>query len=341
MKKQLSFTIKQWNKFNIDKQEILTKQFEVILTNYKIRKEKIVDIVERIDITRPRGKKNFDKIITKVQSGIAKFAKVVENFNGKNLFPSQAEYDSLIGPDSKKDVKKIIWGDKKTLIGLGVCLVLLLIPLQAEARKNIEDIGIALDRTCLALIKEQMKTDCPTYEELLLIYPDTSNKRISGDFVFKNGILQRSFPQYQNHMNAYTYEKAMTWIDPPADTRDRIKLITIASSLPLYMVDESGQKKNNTIILGKDRWVDPRCHTAIISAEKWLLLLNDTIQYLKSGCTKTNFDSMVKIYQDPIKHDYKSSTWYKYKQWLESAKLQSKNKFLINPERNIYSPEAR
>ena len=154
-------------------------------------------------------------------------------------------------------------------------------------------------------------------------------------------MLQRENPKYPNHLNAYTYENPMTWIDPPSDTRDRIKLIIITSKLPLYMVSGSNVKKNNTLVFGADRFIDSRCHSAIISAEKWILLLDDTIMYLQSGCTKTNFDSLVKIYQKPMDHDPKSTTWYKYKQWLESAKQQSKEKFLVNPERDIYSPEAK
>ena len=221
-----------------------------------------------------------------------------------------------------------------------ILAIILIIPLQVEARKNIEDVGIALDRTCLALIKAEMKTNCPTYEDILLVYPDTSNKRISGDFIFKDGMLQRENPKYPNHLNAYTYENPMTWIDPPSDTRDRIKLITIATKLPFYKVDGSKQKKNNTLVFGADRYVDSRCHSAIISAEKWILLLGDTIWYLQSGCTKTNFDSIVKIYQKPMDHDPKSSTWYKYQQWLKNAKQISKDKFLVD-NRTIYSPEAR
>ena len=229
----------------------------------------------------------------------------------------------------------------KLSLALGISLVLFLIPLNVEARKNIEDIGIQLDRTCIALIKAEMKTDCPTYEELLLIYPDTSNKRISGDFIFKDGILQRETSHFRNHINAYQYEKPITWIDPPGDIRDKIKTITIVSKLPLYEISESKQKKGNTLTFGIGRYVDDRCHHAIITAENWLFLLGDTIQYLQSDCQITNYDSIKKIYQKPMNHDFKSTAWYKYKQWLENAKLQSKNKFLIDPERGIYSPLAR
>src|SRR3990167_9553671 len=111
-----------------------------------------------------------------------------------------------------------------------ILAIILIIPLQAEARKNIEDIGITLDRTCLALIQAEMKTNCTTYDEILLVYPDTSNKRISGDFIFKDGMLQRENPNYRNHLNAYRFDSPILWIDPPGDTRDRIKMITIASS---------------------------------------------------------------------------------------------------------------
>ena len=61
----------------------------------------------------------------------------------------------------------------RQILLIPILAIILIIPLQAEARKNIEDIGIALDRTCLALIRAEMKTDCPTYEDILMIYPDT------------------------------------------------------------------------------------------------------------------------------------------------------------------------
>jgi len=216
-------------------------------------------------------------------------------------------------------------------------LVILLTPLQAEARKNIEDVGIALDRTCIALIKANMKTDCPTYEEILLIFPDTSNKRMSGDFVYKDGMLQRSFPNYQGHLNAYIYEKPVTWIDPPADIRDRIKLITISTKLPYYFIAGSNQKQNNTLVFGKDIYVDSRCHTATITAEKWIVLLGSVMQHLQGGC-KSDLNNVVKIYQKPTEHDPKSSIWYKYTLWLKDVKTQSKDKFLVIPEKEIYSP---
>ena len=221
-----------------------------------------------------------------------------------------------------------------------VLAIILIIPLQVEARKNIEDISISLDRTCLALIKSVSKTDCPTYEDILLIYPDTSNKRISGDFILKDGMLQRTNPKFTTHLNAYTYEKPITWVDPPGDVIDKTKHITIVSKLPLYFVSSSYKKTNNTLTFGTDRYVNSKCTEAIISADKWLLLLGDTIMYLQSTCTKTNFDSIVKIYQKPMDHDPKSSAWYKYQQWLKNAKQISKDKFLVD-NRTIYSPEAR
>jgi len=334
-KKQLHFTTEEWNRFDLEKQEVLTRRYEVILTNHKTKKEKLAAIIDSIDITRPRGKKNLDRTITKIQNGITKFDKAVESFKGENLFPSQKEYDSLAGSSKIKDFKKTIWGDKKTiLLSFGICLVIFLIPLNVEARKNIEDVGIALDRTCLALLKANMKTDCPTYEEILLVFPDTTNKRISGDFVFKDGILQREFPKYQEHLNAYKYEKPMTWIDPPADTRDRIKLIIISTKLPYYFVSGSYTKKNNTLVFGKDVYVDTRCHNAVITAEKWTVLLGQVMQHLQGGC-KTDLNNIVKIYQEPTKHDPFSSSWYKFTQWLKLAKEQSKNTFLLDQDREL------
>ena len=110
-RKKLYFTTKQWGKFNDEKQEILTKRFEVILIDHSTRLEKAQDIISKIDITEPRGRKNLKDTIEKIHNGIEAFSKATQSINGNNIFPSQQEHDEMLGfPDEKKDIKKIFWG---------------------------------------------------------------------------------------------------------------------------------------------------------------------------------------------------------------------------------------
>ena len=333
-RQKLYFKVKEWKRFDLGKQEILTKRYEVILTDHMTRKEKAIDILHAIDVTEPRGKRNLDRGIGIVQKSITQFQKTMDSISGSKIFPEdkakEKRIKDMFGSKNKKHI----------VIMLGVCLVFLLIPIESEARKNYEDIGISLDRTCLTLIKENMRTDCPTYGEILMLFPDTSNKIFSGDFIIKDGLLQREFPPIKNHLNYYSDKPPVLWVDPPADTMNKIKSVTIYKSLPLYEVTGSKQKANNTLIFGKDRYVNPNCSQAKISADKWPVLLGDTIQYLQSGCKKTNFESITKIYQKPTEHDITTSKWYQYKQWLKNALQQSKDQFLVMPDKAIYSPRA-
>ncbi len=63
----LFFTIKEWNRFDWNKQQVLTKKYAVILTDYKTRKEKMLQVLNQINF------KNFNK-------GIEGFNKIVQQF---------------------------------------------------------------------------------------------------------------------------------------------------------------------------------------------------------------------------------------------------------------------
>ena len=107
------------------------------------------------------------------------------------------------------------------IMGVGVLIVLvltmsttiLLMPVSADARDNF-DVGITLSKTCQSMIKNNFTTNCPTYEEILTLFPDTTNQQVSGEFQYIDGIYQRGPTDFKNHFNFYTYSDNVVWVEP-------------------------------------------------------------------------------------------------------------------------------
>ncbi len=182
-------------------------------------------------------------------------------------------------------------------------------------------IGIQIGSTCITMIKNNLNTDCPTYEEILLLFPDQSNRKISGDFVVKDGSLQRDFPPYLNQFEYYKYEtKDLLFIDPPSDMLERIKLIVIEPSLTEYKI--AGQTiTNNTLLSGTGRSENSDCSEVKLTASDWQLLLGDTVKYVKHHCNKafTNYDPIMKKTWARTTHDITTSYKYQLDLWLKNA----------------------
>ena len=180
------------------------------------------------------------------------------------------------------------------IVLISAMLFLMITPhFPADASNNL-DVGITLSKTCQTMIKNNMTTNCPSYDVINAVFPDTSNQDISGKFVFKDGLWQRDNSNFKQHYNWYSHSGAITWIDPPGDIVGRIATITIETSIPEYKVLESKKLINGTLIVGHSRYVDDRCYRASITAEDWLLITGDTLQYMLNNCDEefTNFNHL-------------------------------------------------
>lgn len=188
------------------------------------------------------------------------------------------------------------------------------------------DIGIDISTKCKVMLKNNIDSNCPSLEQIMAVFPDTSPKHQVGGFEIIDGILQRGQPPYKiDNMASYFRSIGMDdriWIDPPAEIRNNIKMITIESNFVDYPVAGSFIKENNTIVRGTERYVDSGCKDAMINAGNWLFLLGDTINYIRSGCTITHFDHIKKIYQEPSFQDITTSYKYKLDEWLKKAKIE-------------------
>ena len=104
------YTVKEWDNFRknnyFDMQELLCEKYDVILTDYKTKKEKILSILSHINF------KNLDK-------GISQFNKLFESFGDpaeqltRELSHSKQDKQNLDSIWGKSAHSVPIWSDSK------------------------------------------------------------------------------------------------------------------------------------------------------------------------------------------------------------------------------------
>ena len=98
MRTRKYFTVKEWNRFkskdSFDMQDMLCQKYDVILTDYKTKREKIFSALKKINL------KNFDR-------GVTEFSKLVQSFGG-----SMDQLTQELGSQKSKDSDNmdLIWG---------------------------------------------------------------------------------------------------------------------------------------------------------------------------------------------------------------------------------------
>lgn len=205
---------------------------------------------------------------------------------------------------------------------------------QITAYSISNNFGIYLDDTCRAMLKNNITSDCPTYEDILTLFPDTSNQKISGEFAYHDGIYQRGSQKLSNSFEYYRFfPTSVLFVDPPAETATRIKLIEIKSHLDEYLLRgeiKSYNAANHTLTVGHGRYVDS-CRVAYVDASQWSYLVGDTINYLSKGCAddSTTFNSKTTTQLLKVKHDITTSYKYKLEAWQRESLLKCGTKLCI------------
>jgi len=202
-----------------------------------------------------------------------------------------------------------------------------------DAIKNTDHITVVISDTCKKLILSNSSTYCPTYEDILLIFSDTSDKTRSGNFTYnENGFLERGPAQMQNHREYYRHTQGTVyqdvsnvyWIDPPADLLlSGAKKIIIESNDFTYPIKKH-EINDTSIEIGSNRYVSSTCSYSIISAASWIFLLGDTLRYMASGCDNsgnyTFFNDTYTYYWDATPHDITTSKKWIYEQLIKDTK---------------------
>ena len=106
------FTVKQWKKFkktkvkgvkhNVDTQELMCKKYDIILTDYKTKRERIIIFLKKINM------KNINK-------GIDTFNKAIQAFGG-SMDQLSKEFGSSekVQPSKDKENLEKLWGKSST-----------------------------------------------------------------------------------------------------------------------------------------------------------------------------------------------------------------------------------
>ncbi len=200
----------------------------------------------------------------------------------------------------------------------------------SEAITNNQHIGIVISDTCKKLILSNSTTNCPTYEDILLLFEDTSDKTRSGDFDYnEQGFYERQPAQMKNHREYYRYtagtqytdEKNIYWVDPPADLLlSGAKKIIIEAGNFWYAIDQV--VNSSRIDIGNNRYVSSTCSYSIITASNWIFLLGDTMQYMKHDChwNYTNFHDNFTYYWDATQHNIENTAKWQYEQLIKNTK---------------------
>lgn len=199
-----------------------------------------------------------------------------------------------------------------------------------SAQASQPSIGIALSDTCFIMVQQGFDTDCPSIEYLYSTGWDTTDPKVSGGFSVIDDVFQREFPQLQKHYRFYDFGTLpMIWIDPPADTRDKVRMIIIEAELKNYFAGGQMSKEKNQRSVSHDRYVDASCRNAVISAEKWSELIADTIYYMRNNCIEgyTNHDTIEVIEDEITEWDITTSQRWKDDQYLEWIKKNCLNSY--------------
>ncbi|KEQ56552.1 hypothetical protein SCCGRSA3_02041 [Marine Group I thaumarchaeote SCGC RSA3] len=106
------YTVKEWNRFQnnnyFDMQEMLCKKYEIILTDYKTKKEKICSTISKINL------ENFDKGIVQLNKIMQSFTKSIEQFTDE--FDNTQESNNTKSIWGKSTKSSSLWNQSKNNI---------------------------------------------------------------------------------------------------------------------------------------------------------------------------------------------------------------------------------
>ena len=140
------------------------------------------------------------------------------------------------------------------------------------------------------MLKNNFTSSCVGYD--LLRQLDSSNEDISGGWIVEDGYTKRDVSVLEKSWRWYdTDDNIRIIVDPPTGMTERIKMITLTNNFDTYFTPSDMKLENNTRTWHEGRYVD-KCRTAIIDVNNWLMLLPDTIHYLRTNCEVTGYDEL-------------------------------------------------
>ncbi len=181
-------------------------------------------------------------------------------------------------------------------------------------------IGVELSKSCIIMIQNNLDTTCPNYE--ILSQLDSSNTEFTGEFTVdeETGFFHRGTTEYENSHRWYDYDDSIRVIvDPPADMRKHIKMITIEDNFGIYFTVHDMDVKENVRTYHQERYIES-CRYASISSENWKDTIADTIYTMRNNCSDTGIDELVQVQMDVTEFDITTSRQWQFNEWLNETK---------------------
>jgi len=110
MKQKKFYTVKQWQRFKsndyFDMQEMLCQRYDVILTDYKTRKEKIISVLKKFNQT------NFDKSMTQFNNFMKDFRNSMDQLTREIDSPKRRGLPNrkISSRRKNRDNLDLVWG---------------------------------------------------------------------------------------------------------------------------------------------------------------------------------------------------------------------------------------
>ena len=177
-------------------------------------------------------------------------------------------------------------------------------------------ISVDISRTCKML----KSVKCPTINDLIPY--DTTNQKYIGKFIDNKRIKS---PLKYPSIFYLASKDTIICVACPYDIYIHSKQITVDMPF-VYKNNADRTMINNTRYEYHNRYVDNCAYARVAWIPELnvngttINLLDDTIQYLKSGCTQTGYNEKVTIQTKFTKHDISTSQSYKTQKWFEEAK---------------------
>ena len=110
MKQKKFYTVKQWQRFKKnnypDMQEILCQKYDVILTDYKTRKEKVIFMLKKFN------QKNFDKSMLQFNNFVKDFGNSMDQLTQETDSPQRKRTHTKKATSGRKNSENLdtVWG---------------------------------------------------------------------------------------------------------------------------------------------------------------------------------------------------------------------------------------
>jgi hypothetical protein len=164
--------------------------------------------------------------------------------------------------------------------------------------KNSQRIGIQLSQTCLIMEKNNITSNCLSYEKIKPF--DTTNPFYAGLWI-ETPYYHRGPPKV---LDAYKFQTGsfVVMVDPDPLFTTKARMIIVWDQNFTFVNPDDISKGGLVTVTHVNRFVS-NCEFATVAPNLWLI--NDTIHYLESNCIKTHYNDTKITYhaEIPISYD--------------------------------------